>query len=312
MSKPRLVKPRLVNSLVVNAVVVTVSCLTQLVPAQGQPLQAIANTWSDVDRIVAIGDVHGDYDQFLKALRASNLIDNKMNWSGGKTHLVQTGDVFDRGPDSKKALDLLMSLERQALLAGGMVHTLLGNHEVMVMMGDVRYTHPEEIESFGGRVKLAAAVGPQGKYGSWLRTHNCIIKINDILFMHGGLSLRWSKLSLNQLNDDARTLLRTRGVAGHPVEMDGPLWHRDWALNRGAALAALCDPVFKKFGVKHAVIGHTPQSGVVAFGGGRVICVDTGMSARYGGPATALVIEKGVYRSLQHGKPPRQLDVDYD
>ena len=144
-----------------------------------------------------------------------------------------------------------------------------------------------------------------------LATHNCVIKINDILFMHGGLSQRWIDLSLDKINADVRTFLKTGGAGGHLVRSEGPLWYRAWAKNRGETLAALCDPVFKKFDVRHAVVGHTPQRGIIAFGGGRVICVDTGMSARYGGPAVALVIEKGVYRSIQHGQKLRPLAVDY-
>ena len=299
------------KAFLVQVVIVAVHCLALMAHADEKPPKEKANTWSNIDRIVAIGDVHGDYNQFVRALRASKLINDKQAWTGGKTHLVQTGDVFDRGPDSKKVMDLLMALEQQAAAAGGMVHTLLGNHEVMVMKGDMRYTHPGEISSFGGRAKFAAAIGPKGKYGKWLRTHNCVIKINDILFMHGGLSQQWIDLSLDKINGGVRTYLTTGGGNGHLVRSNGPLWYRAWARNRGEALAALCDPVFKKFGVRHAVIGHTPQRGVIALGGGRVICVDTGMSARYGGPAAALVIEKGAYRSIQHGQQFRPLAVDY-
>ena len=70
--------------------------------------------WTNVDRIVAVGDVHGDYDQLAATLKSAGLIDDQGNWTGGKTHLVQVGDVLDRGPDSRKAMDLLMRLEKQA------------------------------------------------------------------------------------------------------------------------------------------------------------------------------------------------------
>ena len=92
--------------------------------------------WTGVERTVAVGDVHGDYDQLAAVLKSAGLIDEQGNWSGGKTHLVQNGDVLDRGPDSRKAMDLLMRLEKQAAEAGGYVHALIGNHEAMNVYGD--------------------------------------------------------------------------------------------------------------------------------------------------------------------------------
>ena len=101
-----------------------------------------------IDRVVAVGDVHGAYDRFVEILRASRLVDDRLRWIGGRAHLVQVGDVVDRGPDSLKALDLLDRLQKDASRAGGAVHVLLGNHEVMRMLGDLRYTTPGEYEAF--------------------------------------------------------------------------------------------------------------------------------------------------------------------
>ena len=106
------------------------------------------DTWTGVDRIVAVGDVHGDYEQFVKLLRSAGLIDDNEDWAGGQTHLVQTGDVPDRGADSRKVMDLLMKLEKQAKKAKGYVHALIGNHEAMNMYGDLRYVHPGEYSAF--------------------------------------------------------------------------------------------------------------------------------------------------------------------
>ncbi len=84
------------------------------------------DTFKGVQRIVAIGDVHGDYDQFVSLLRTAGLIDGENKWTGGKTHLVQVGDVVDRGPASRKVMDLLMELEKQAKEAGGRVTRFSG------------------------------------------------------------------------------------------------------------------------------------------------------------------------------------------
>jgi hypothetical protein len=101
-----------------------------------------------VDRVVAVGDVHGSFEQFTAVLRQAGVIDEKNRWSGGKTHLVQLGDVPDRAPDTRRVLELLMDLEKQARKAGGMVHPLIGNHEAMNIYGDLRYVTPEEFASF--------------------------------------------------------------------------------------------------------------------------------------------------------------------
>jgi hypothetical protein len=104
--------------------------------------------FANIDRIVAVGAVHGAYDRFVEILRASDILDARLRWVGGRTHLVQLGDIVDRGPDSAKALDLLERLAKDAARAGGAVHLLLGNHEVMRMLGDLRYTTPSEYAAF--------------------------------------------------------------------------------------------------------------------------------------------------------------------
>jgi hypothetical protein len=100
------------------------------------------------ERVVAVGDIHGAYDRFVAILRAATLIDARDRWIGKKAILVQTGDVVDRGPDSRKAIDLLRKLERDARGAGGRVYALLGNHELSRLVDDWRYVSMGELEAF--------------------------------------------------------------------------------------------------------------------------------------------------------------------
>jgi hypothetical protein len=116
-----------------------------------QSLYAEEDQWQDVERVVAIGDIHGDYDNFLKALKEANVVNRRGNWIAGETHLVQLGDVPDRGPDTDKAIALLQKLERQAERDGGKVHVLIGNHEAMNIYGDLRYVDPGEYAAFRTR-----------------------------------------------------------------------------------------------------------------------------------------------------------------
>jgi hypothetical protein len=97
----------------------------------------------------------------VRTLQNAGVIDDDAHWNGGETHLVVTGDLLDRGPASRQAMELLMQLEEQALLAGGRVHVLLGNHEVMNLVGDLRYVSREEYAAFereesGGETNDAA------------------------------------------------------------------------------------------------------------------------------------------------------------
>jgi Calcineurin-like phosphoesterase len=108
-------------------------------------------------RIVAIGDVHGDLNAFSAILQSAGLIDQNQNWSGGKSIFVQIGDILDRGTKGRQSLDLMMKLENQARKKGGKVYALLGNHEVMNMMGDLRYVPEDEYANFadaGSQQKL--------------------------------------------------------------------------------------------------------------------------------------------------------------
>jgi hypothetical protein len=309
--------------------------------------------FQNVSRIVAVGDVHGDYNQFVSLLQTAGVLDRKMKWAGGKTHLVQVGDVLDRGPDSRKVMDLLMELESQARKAGGQVHALLGNHETMNLYGDLRYVSSAEYASYRnenseqtrdayfnlvlddlnkkktppadpaqfrkqfdaehplGWVERLQAFAPQGKYGKWLRQHNAIIKINDAVFLHGGISPKYASKSIREINDTIRAELNdfSRLQNGMTTDDDGPLWFRGLAQSAEGPLADHVDQVLKNFDVRHIVIGHTPRPAILPRFGGRVITIDVGLSKVYGGPPAALIIEGGKYYALHRG---HKLDLPVD
>ena len=109
---------------------VFVLCAALLTLSLPSPAADIPCEWTGVERIVAVGDLHGDFDNFVTILKKPKvgLVDENLHWTGGKTHLVQIGDILDRGDKAKEIFDLLMRLEKEAAAAGGMVHVLLGNH----------------------------------------------------------------------------------------------------------------------------------------------------------------------------------------
>lgn len=125
-------------ALVLAAAVVTIAPITR---AQRAPPA----------RVVAVGDVHGSLDGLRAVLSAAGLIDGSDHWTGGAATLVQTGDVTDRGADVRGALDLLMAIEREAPAHGGRVLPVLGNHEAMNLVGELRDATPEICARFAGK-----------------------------------------------------------------------------------------------------------------------------------------------------------------
>ena len=210
-------------------------------------------------RVVVFADVHGAYADWTTLLQEVGVLDADLNWSGGNTHLVSLGDLVDRGPGSRAVVELLMKLDRQAEQAGGAVHMVLGNHEVMLMTGDVRYVSAPEFAAFAGDesqadrdalyaqyrrfnpegteadarqrfadrfppgfLALRKAYSQDGELGSWLLEQAFAIKVNDKVYMHGGIASAASEDSLAALNDkllgelkaflDSMDKLRTAGV----------------------------------------------------------------------------------------------------
>lgn len=270
--------------------------LLALPAAGGTGAEEIECVWTGVDRVVAVGDVHGDHAQFVKALRAAKVIDAEDNWVAGKTHLVQLGDVLDRGPDSRKAMDLLMKLEGQALKAGGRVHALVGNHEAMILAKDYFYLHPREPDAYGGPEEFRKALSPEGTYGRWICGHNAVIRIDDALFVHGGLSPEYARRTLKEINEAVRNELAGKSKAEVTEDPSGPLWYRGLAISDEAELEKRLDPVLAAFGAARIVVGHTVTKGeITPRAGGRVLMIDVGMSRVYEGPPACLLIEKGKF-----------------
>ena len=127
------------------------------------------------ESLVAIGDVHGDFDDFVAILQRIGLIDKQNHWKGGKTTFVQVGDLLDRGPKPREVMDLMMALEKEAGQAGGRVVSLLGNHEMMNMMGDLRYVTPVNYASFADSNSEKRQKSAYDEYVQWRNKHAALI-----------------------------------------------------------------------------------------------------------------------------------------
>lgn len=201
----------------------------------GLPAQAYEVDTSS--RVVAFGDVHGAFDDWTALLREVGVVDANLDWAGGDTHLVSLGDLIDRGPGSRQVVELLQKLDGQARRAGGAVHMVLGNHEVMVMTGDLRYVTEAEYAAFAGDESAAQrdqayadyrrlnpggeeaqvrqafdqqypsgffalrrAYASDGALGQWLLQQPFVIRINDKVYMHGGIASELAEESIDDIN----------------------------------------------------------------------------------------------------------------
>lgn len=259
-------------------------------PANAPSVQAGSAkvTAAEAPRLVAIGDLHGDLSQARAALRLAGLIDDQGRWAGGTTIFVQTGDVTDRGPDSKAILDLLMALEPQAKEAGGEIIALLGNHEVMNMIGDLRYVHPGDTAAFGGPEARSQAFSRDGAYGEWLLDRPIVAKVGRLVFAHGGITETWAQRGLVQINREAReSLLLPAGKreSAPVLGPGGPLWYRGFAQDPEAQACPHLQRSLDALDADVMVVGHTAQrSGtILSRCEGRLHVIDIGIGSAYGG-----------------------------
>ena len=243
------------------------------------------------DRVVAIGDVHGDPASLIRVLQLAKLVNADAQWVGGSATLVQTGDTTDRGPDSKGVLSLLRRLQHEAHAAGGRVIPLLGNHEVMNMQGDLRYVNPEDTAGYGGEGPRRAAFAPDGEDGRWLRSLDAVGKVGATVFCHGGVNASWAELGVEALNTEIRAAIDA-AEKSHVLGPDGPLWYRGYLLEGEPAICPELDTALSKLGATRLVVGHTTQdSGIpVSRCNGKLWGIDTGISAHYGNHYAAIEI----------------------
>ncbi len=247
-----------------------------------------------VDSIYVVGDVHGSYDQLTNLLQKTRLIDSDLNWKGGSAHLVFMGDIFDRGDDVTKVLWLIHELELQAEEARGKVHLLLGNHEIMTMTNDLRYIgRKEKALSIAYETGYDLMFHPVNSYlGAWLSHKPPVIKIDDVLFAHGGIAdlgtpliEEYNEQAFRYITDeifpeitrehadsasyDPERWLRRKSFFYSSMS---PFWYRGYALSD--TLENQLDDMLKKYSSKLHVVGHTPFDSITQRYNGKFITTD--------------------------------------
>ena len=260
--------------------------------------------------VAAISDFHGQYDLMMSLFINNKIVDKKGHWVFGKGHFVITGDVFDRGDKVTEILWFLYRLEQEAKQAGGRVHLLLGNHEVMVLNSDLRYLHPKYVEVAKKPNKpFEQLYAKDTVLGKWLRSKSVLVKVNNMLFAHGGFhpSLAKEKRTLKEINNAFKVNLikadldkPRKGWGQYLHKGNGPIWYRGYfkEIKDNGASSAEIDLLLSHFKVSHLVVGHTSQQQIETRYQGRVIAIDSSIKAgEYG---EILLINKGL---MKRGTP---------
>ncbi|MFC4721101.1 metallophosphoesterase [Geojedonia litorea] len=271
-----------------------------------------SSIFKNVSKIAALSDIHGQYDLLISLLQNNKIIDKNLNWVFGDGHFVIVGDIFDRGSEVTEVLWFIYNLEQQALKNGGKVHYILGNHEYMVLQNDLRYINKKYWHTAKAlQTNYNELFNNQTVLGRWLRSKPTIIKINDLLFVHGGISedLIAQEFDLEFTNDIMRKSLQMDrrdlqwdSIYGNYFNGSGPIWYRGY-FSENFKKADL-NKLLRKLGVKHIVVGHTSQKQIKSLFKNKLLAVDS--SIKLGVYGEVLLIEnRKFYRGTLEGKKIR-------
>ena len=269
--------------------------------------------YTGVKKLVALSDIHGQFDTGRKLLLSHGVIDSLNNWTFGSGHLVIVGDIFDRGDQVTEMLWLIHNLQVQAKDAGGQVHFLLGNHETMVLEGDDRYVNGKYRITSGLTGKFYHQLyGPDTYLGRWLRSLPLAVEIDGTVYIHGGLSrpLIREVSSLSKINhlyheylidvDDMDEVVSRSTKMNLLHGRTGPLWYRGY-FNKQDFTEKDLTYILRKLEADRIVVGHTSFKAIQSFYDDRVIAVDS--SIKMGGMGEVLVFQDGTfYRGTLDGQ----------
>jgi calcineurin-like phosphoesterase family protein len=272
------------------------------------------------ERIIAIGDLHGDVSALRAALSLGGAIDPAGRWIGKNLVVVQTGDQLDRGDDEPQILDLFARLRAEAQAAGGAVHVLNGNHEVMNVQADFRYVTPDGFHDFSAghpdalHAQLTANLAPErrgrtaaflpgGEVATRLAVQPIAIQVGANVFVHGGVLEQHVRYGLGRINQETREWMTgapTREAPASLSNSQAPIWVRDYS--DGTPPPANCAElgrVLTALSAQRMVVGHTvQQQGINSACDGKIWRIDVGLSRFYGGKPSVLEIRGDQLRAL--------------
>jgi Calcineurin-like phosphoesterase len=271
-----------------------------------------ASLWPAQPRVVVMGDLHSDIQATRQAFQLAGGTDENDVWIGGALTIVQLGDMIGRSDDERQVLDFLFSIRQQAEAAGGKVHLLVGNHEVMGARVDNQavglnpfpgYEDLTELDVGNTRLQIlpehakkrGAALMSGGPYAKRFAELPTVLQLGETVYVHGGVVPRWAEYGLDNINAEV-----SHWLFGDCPEPDSSLgvdngdrvmWTRQFSSSVEATDCALLEQSLAILGAKRMIVAHTVQSTITGYCDDKVWAVDVGMSRFYGGPIEVLEIE---------------------
>lgn len=260
------------------------------------------SVWAQPDKLLFLSDIEGEFDALRNLLLANKVINKKYEWIFGKGHLVICGDLFDRGKDVPATLWLLYKLEEAAKVKGGYVHTILGNHDIMNLAGNLKYLDKKYLAAAEAMGQSYMNLYDENtELGRWLRSKNLIEKIGDNLCLHGGVSpeINDLKLTVEQINaiskpyigwKDLKNTVKDDKILKIFSSTEGLFWFRGY-FKKPALEEAVVDQTLTQYQVKQIIVGHTIiESNIGFYYGGKVLGVDVN---QHEGHHEGALFEKG-------------------
>ena len=269
------------------------------------------------NEIIVLGDIHGKFESLLAILQFNKIIDNKNKWNFGDGQIVFTGDIFDRGDRVTECLWLIFQLEIQAKKQGGMVHYLLGNHEMMALLFDDRYiTDKYQHAAHYLNFHYSHFFDKHTVLGKWLRSKNTLVRIGKQLFVHGGISPEFlnEKMKIKEVNVKMRyhlnnyTQLKDTTLVNLFLYSNSPLWYRGYLSRTQKYDRISLQDVLKTLEFyKSTVIifGHTPVARVYPFYSFKLIAMDVPIGDPNYIDQALLIENQKYYRIFTHKKKER-------
>ena len=266
-------------------------------------LQVPADEYILPEKMFVISDIEGNFAGLKMILLSAGVIDKTLHWSFGKGHFVFNGDLFDRGGQVTECLWFIYKLESEAEAAGGKVHFILGNHEIMNLHGNTKYVQQKYLDNAVIlKEQYSDLFSNDTEIGKWLRTKNAVEKIGEYLFTHAGISpeLALSNLRIEQINEIVRKNIGIKS-RNYVADIDklvngssGVFWYRGLVENK--VTENEIDNILQFTKSSKIIVGHTIVNDIAALYGGKVIAIDLEHQRNVDeGFMGALVIESGKF-----------------
>ncbi len=293
-------------------------------------------------RIIAIGDIHGDLGALRYNLEQNGVIDSGGDWIAGSDHLVLNGDLVNQGTDSFGVLNFVIELQKRAKVKGGFVHTILGNHEMMLAQGKFNLLSPQDKIYFKNSIpgnsgsekdQLLRAFTGNSKYAEFFTHLNSIIQINEMIFVHAGLGSWAVQTDFGSVNSTVRAWfsyfqtryspdlnprpsppLETEWVV-HQGANQSPLWTsemfddlNDLAEKKERMPVSVLQQILNKFKARYVIVGHImTRDRRISLNHSlydkAVIQTDTGNSNYHQGQISALIFENSLPKVWHSDRP---------